>query len=65
MKSLRITRDQILVCFHNADELHVRPAGEAWNETHRVIMNQPNHCDAHRRLLRLRKQMRGNKNDSK
>ena len=65
MKSSGITRNQILIRLHNADQLHIRPPGEARNETHRVIVNQTNHCDAHRRLRRLREQITDDKNESK
>jgi hypothetical protein len=30
-----------------------------------VIVSQPNHCETHRRLRLLRKQMTGDKNESK
>ena len=65
MKSPGITRNQILIRFHNADQLHVRPSGEAWNEAHRVIVIQPNHRKPHRRLRVLRNQIVGDENESK
>src|ERR1039458_9437942 len=53
MKSPGITRDQILISLHNADQLHIRPSGEARNETHRVIVIQPDHRKPHRRFCIL------------
>jgi hypothetical protein len=65
MKSPGITRNQILIRFHNADQLHVRPSGEAWNEAHRVIVIQPNHRKPHRRFCILSERMAGDKNEAK
>ena len=64
MKPFGVARDQILIGFHDADELHIGAASQSRQKTQRVVVIEADHRQAYGRFGFLRRPVAAQQQES-